>query len=150
MAYMKLSRKKIDAILKDVQAGMKVILLQAKNGTSIQTMYNIPEIRAQLFGRSKRARANQIKNTVALARAGKLQREISKELGISVVTVRKHLRKAEKEGQITNEERVKLGKAANLKMLTELWKERKARKNEEMKYMEVQPNDLDKMEDDIV
>lgn len=125
MAYMKLSRKKIDAILKDVQAGMKVILLQAKHGTSIQTMYNIPEIRAQLFGRSKRARANQIKDTVALARAGKLQREISKELGISVVTVRKHLRKAEKEGQITNEERVKLGKAANLKMLTELWKNKK-------------------------
>jgi DNA-binding NarL/FixJ family response regulator len=122
MAYQKLKQKKIDAILVDVQAGMKVIMLQAKHKTSLQTMYNIPAIREKLFGRLKRARETQIKETLALARKGLLQREIAEKLGISIVTVRMHLRRAEKRGMISQEERVNLGKAANLKMLTELWK----------------------------
>jgi DNA-binding MarR family transcriptional regulator len=125
MAYQKLTQKKIDAILVDVQAGMKVIMLQAKHGTSLQTIYKVPILRKYLFGRSKRSRENQMKETVSLVRKGGLQREIAKKLGISVVTVRRHLRIAEKKGLISQEERVKLGKAANLKMLTELWKNKK-------------------------
>ena len=121
MAYQKLTQKKIDAILVDVKAGVGVIMLQAKHKTSLATMYSIPGIRKFLYGRSRRAREKQIKDTVALARKVMPQREIAHKLGISVVTVRQHMRRAEKQGLITLAERMELGKAAKRKMLKGLW-----------------------------
>lgn len=125
MVYPKLDQEKVNAILTDVNNGMKVILLQAKHGTSMHSMYKIPQIREKLFGRSKRKRQEQILLSVAFARNGLLQRDIAKQLGISIVTVRKHLRRAEADGLISQEERIALGKAANKRMLKKLWEKNK-------------------------
>ena len=100
MSFTRTSQKKIDAILVDAKAGMGVIDLQAKHRISLPTMYKIPVIKEAFQDRAKHkieARWILIQKVVKMARKGKLQREIAKELGINLVTVRDYGRKGDSE-----------------------------------------------------
>ena len=117
----KITKKKIEAILKDVEAGVGTVYLQAKHRVSLQSMYKIPEIRAKLYGRATRKREAQIKASVELSKKGIIQDKIAEMLGISTVTVRKHLVRAEEKGWITKDERLNYGKSNHSRKMAEVW-----------------------------
>jgi len=121
MMSSKITKKKIEAILKDVEEGVGTVYLQAKHRVSLQSMYKIPEIRTKLFGRATRKREIQIREVVALSKKGIIQDEIGKKIGISTVTVRKHLVRAQDKCWITKEERLSYGKNNHSRKMAEVW-----------------------------